>query len=63
MKQDENGRLFDIALNKLGLSSYEGVLLIDDSVTYCDIFKAKGGASYQYTGLKTFEKWAKELTI
>jgi FMN phosphatase YigB (HAD superfamily) len=60
MKQDENGRLFDIALRKLGLSSYEGVLLIDDSVTCCDIFREKGGAAYQYTDLIDFKKWARD---
>jgi len=57
MKQDENGRLFDIALHRLGLSSYEGVLLVDDSVTYCDIFKEKGGMVYQYSDQQTFESW------
>ena len=61
MKQDENGRLFDIALNRLGLSSYEGVLLIDDSITYCDIFKEKGGTAYQYSNQKDFESWTKSL--
>jgi FMN phosphatase YigB (HAD superfamily) len=59
LKQDENGRLFDIALDKLGLESYEGVLLIDDSAGYCDIFKEKGGDAYQYSNQKDFESWAK----
>ena len=55
MKQDENGKLFDIALVKLGLDSYQGVYLIDDSPTYCTIFTAKGGNAYQYSGQKEFE--------
>jgi FMN phosphatase YigB (HAD superfamily) len=59
MKQDENGRLFDIALSRLGLSSYEGVLLIDDSMTYCNIFKEKGGLTYHYSEQKDFELWVK----
>jgi FMN phosphatase YigB (HAD superfamily) len=57
MKQDENGRLFDIALNRLGLSSYEGVLLIDDSIGCCAIFKQKGGEVYQYSNQNDFEEW------
>jgi len=59
MKQDENGRLFDIALHRLGLGSYEGVLLVDDSVTYCDIFREKGGEVYQYSDQQAFELWTK----
>jgi hypothetical protein len=61
MKQDENGKLFDIAIEKLGLASFEDVLLIDDSAIYCDIFKAKGGRAYQYSNLPAFEKWAGKL--
>jgi FMN phosphatase YigB (HAD superfamily) len=61
MKHDENGRLFDIALRRLGLRSYEGVLLIDDSPICCDIFIEKGGEAYRYTGLSAFEEWSKAL--
>lgn len=61
MKQDEDGKLFDIALKKLGLNSYENVWLIDDSATYCDIFRAKGGNAHQYSNQNDFEKWAKEI--
>ena len=61
MKHDENGRLFDIALRRLGLHSYEGVLLIDDTLTYGNIFKEKGGEFYHYTGQTAFEEWAKIL--
>jgi FMN phosphatase YigB (HAD superfamily) len=59
MKQDENGRLFDIALNRLGLRSFDGVLLIDDTPANCEIFKAKGGQAYQYSNLPDFEQWVK----
>jgi FMN phosphatase YigB (HAD superfamily) len=59
MKQDENGMLFDISLRRLGLESYQGVLLIDDSVTYCEIFKEKSGLAYQYSNQKDFESWVK----
>lgn len=63
MKQDENGRLFDIALQKLGLASYEGVLLIDDTLIYCDIFKAKGGQVYRYSNQVDFLQWAKDFVL
>jgi FMN phosphatase YigB (HAD superfamily) len=63
MKQDENGKLFDIALQKLGLAAFKDVLLIDDSATYCDIFRAKGGQVYQYSNLPDFEQWAGTLII
>jgi FMN phosphatase YigB (HAD superfamily) len=63
MKQDKNGRLFDIALNWLGLNSFDGVLLIDDTPVYCDIFKAKGGQVYQYSNQADFLQWAEKLTI
>jgi len=61
MKQDENGRLFDIALNKLGLYSYDGVLLVDDTPAYCELFKNKGGQVYQYSNQIAFERWAKDF--
>jgi FMN phosphatase YigB (HAD superfamily) len=61
MKQDKNGRLFDIALNWLGLNSYDDVLLIDDTPAYCEIFKNKGGQVYQYANQEDFLKWAKDF--
>jgi FMN phosphatase YigB (HAD superfamily) len=58
MKQDENGRLFDVALGKLGLASYQGTWLIDDSLLACAIFEAKGGRAYHYSDQANFEQWA-----
>jgi FMN phosphatase YigB (HAD superfamily) len=60
LKIDANGRLFDIALEKVGLTSYQGVWLIDDSAEHCAIFAAKGGNVYQYSGQKQFELWLAE---
>jgi FMN phosphatase YigB (HAD superfamily) len=60
MKQDKNGRLFDIALKLLGLDSYQGVLLVDDTLAYCEIFKNKGGQIYQYANQEDFFKWVKD---
>jgi FMN phosphatase YigB (HAD superfamily) len=63
MKQDENGRLFDIAREKLGLPDFKDILLIDDSVTYCDIFKAKGGQAYFYRDQEAFLGWAETMVL
>ena len=61
LKIDDNGRLFDIALKKLGLASYEGVSLIDDSFTHCQIFHEKGGEFFHYTNVIEFEQWTKQF--
>jgi FMN phosphatase YigB (HAD superfamily) len=61
MKQDEEGRLFDIAREKLGLAGFKDILLIDDSEAYCDIFKKKGGQAYLYREQEEFLRWAEEL--
>jgi|WetSurMetagenome_2_1015567.scaffolds.fasta_scaffold401078_1 FMN phosphatase YigB (HAD superfamily) len=59
LKLDDNGKLFDIALEKLGLDSYKGVCLVDNSSSVCALFSSKGGYSYQYSGQKEFESWVK----
>jgi len=60
LKHDENGKLFDLALEKLGLDSYQGVWLIDDRPTPCAVFAAKGGDAYQYSEQKEFELWLEQ---
>jgi FMN phosphatase YigB (HAD superfamily) len=57
MKHDKDGKLFDIALGELGLNSYDGVWLIDDSETACSVFETKGGRALRYAGLEGFEQW------
>jgi FMN phosphatase YigB (HAD superfamily) len=63
LKHEENGKLFDLALAKLGLDSYQGVWLIDDSPIFCAAFTAKGGRAYQYSGQKEFELWVKQTDL
>jgi hypothetical protein len=58
-KYDDNGKLSDITIEKLKLSSYHGVLLVDDSAKSCTIFTAKGGLAYQYSEQAEFESWLK----
>jgi FMN phosphatase YigB (HAD superfamily) len=60
MKQDKNGRLFDIALNWLGLNSFDDVLLVDDTPAYCEIFRNKGGQVYRYSNQADFLQWVKD---
>jgi beta-phosphoglucomutase-like phosphatase (HAD superfamily) len=59
LKHEENEKLIDIALEKLGLSSYHDTWLIDDSTGICDMFNAKGGRAYRYSGQKDFDEWRK----
>jgi FMN phosphatase YigB (HAD superfamily) len=47
-KRDNNGQLFDIALEKLGIVSYKDVVLIDDSEKTCKLFEQKGGRAYLF---------------
>jgi FMN phosphatase YigB (HAD superfamily) len=63
MKHDDNGKLFDIAMEKLGLDSYKGVCLVDDSLSNCALFSARGGYTYQYSGLESFEAWVKAYPL
>jgi FMN phosphatase YigB (HAD superfamily) len=63
MKHDQDGKLFDIALGKLGLNSYDGVWLIDDSDTACSVFERKGGRAHRYAGLEGFEQWLDESHV
>lgn len=46
LKHDDNGRLFDIAMEKLGASSYDDALLIDDSNKAREVFESKGGGNF-----------------
>lgn len=64
LKHDENGRLYDIAMVKLGVPNYHKALLIDDSHKARAIFESKGGATFPYESYEQFEPWLKEgLTL
>lgn len=54
------GQLFDIAVQKLGLDTCKGTLLIDDSSKVRRVFENKGGLTFAYTTYDDFEPWAKE---
>jgi len=63
MKHDENGKLFDIALEKIGESDYSNVLLIDDSAKMRAAFENKGGSTFPYDTFENFEPWMKEYLL
>ncbi|MFA7170134.1 MAG: HAD family hydrolase [Candidatus Paceibacterota bacterium] len=47
LKRDDNGRLFDIALDALG-KKIENSLMIDDSASTIELYRQKGGAGFLY---------------
>lgn len=56
LKKEQNGKLFDVALTKLG-EKIEDSLLIDDSESTIESYKQKGGHGFVYrdiTELKSF---------
>jgi FMN phosphatase YigB (HAD superfamily) len=60
MKHEQNGKLFDLALQQLGLDSFKNVLLMDDSEKACKMFESKGGMTYLFHGVKDFEVWSRK---
>lgn len=54
LKNDFGGKLFDIALAKIG-STIEKSLLIDDSLKTIELYKQKGGDGFLYTNFQELE--------
>lgn len=50
LKNDENGKLFDIALSSLG-EKFENSLMVDDSEPTINLFKKRGGHGFVYENL------------
>lgn len=63
LKLEEDGRLFDITLEKAGLKSFKDVWLIDNSPQACAAFISKGGQTHLYTGQTEFTLWLKRNNI
>lgn len=59
LKRENNGKLYDIAVNAMGMKSYTNVLLIDDSEKSCELIRSKGGMAYQYKSDEEFLEWVK----
>lgn len=56
LKQDENGRVFDTALETLGVK-IENALHVDDSPKNIELFKNKGGNGFLYKDFNELEKF------
>jgi FMN phosphatase YigB (HAD superfamily) len=63
LKHENNGYLFDVAMQRLGKNSFDGSLLIDDSAKARQTFKQKGGQVFAFTTYENFEPWAKENLV
>jgi len=51
LKKDDNGKLFDLALDSLG-ESIENSLMIDDSESNIELYKQKGGRGFVYRNIE-----------
>ncbi len=59
LKKDNNGKLFDIALEKLG-GTIETSLMVDNQPAVIELFESKGGIGYLYTDFSSFDSWARK---
>jgi FMN phosphatase YigB (HAD superfamily) len=59
LKKDNNGKLYDIAMKKLGEKGYANSVLIDNSTNACEVFKRKGGNCHLFKTYEEFIPWAK----
>ena len=63
LKADQDGKIFDIVMKKIGINDFKSVLLIDDSLKVKLLFEAKGGNVFTYDNFKDFIEWAKKVEI
>lgn len=57
LKKEQNGRLLDIALEKLGENDISRSLIVDDQPETIKLYEQKGGKGYVYKDFKEFESW------
>src|SRR3989344_9107440 len=57
LKKENHGKLFDIALEKLG-GSIQNSLMVDNQPAVIELFESKGGIGYLYTDFPAFDAWA-----
>lgn len=58
LKTDQQGKLFDIVMEKIGSNDYGSALLVDDSSKIKPVFEAKGGRVFTYDNFDDFISWA-----
>lgn len=57
LKQEQDGKLFDIALKQIWIPDFGSCLLIDDSAKVRTVFESRGGDTFAYSNFEDFEKW------
>ena len=57
LKKEQNGKLFDIALEKLGETDISQSLMVDNQPEVIELYKQKGGQGYVYKNFHEFEDW------
>lgn len=60
LKKEQNGKLLDIALEKLGEKDISKSLFVDNQPEAIELYKQKGGQGYVYKNFREFESWAHE---
>ncbi|MBI1833424.1 MAG: HAD hydrolase-like protein [Candidatus Andersenbacteria bacterium] len=59
LKKEQNGRLFDIALEKLGEKNISKSLMIDNQSDVIELYEKKGGRGFLYKNFVEFKNWIK----
>ncbi len=61
LKKDQNGRLFQIAREKLELPDFRAALLVDDSPKNCELFQRLGGQAVVYKEFADVAPWRDKI--
>lgn len=61
LKQEQEGKLFDITLDQIWISDCASCLLIDDSAKARMAFEERGWDTFAYSNFEDFEKWVREM--
>ncbi len=61
LKKDQNGRLFQIAREELGLPSFSAALLVDDSPKNRELFQRLGGQAVVYKEFADIAPWRDKI--
>ncbi|MFC1640791.1 hypothetical protein ACFL2D_01935 [Patescibacteria group bacterium] len=60
LKNDYDGKLFDIVCDKLDVQLDNEVLLVDNSSKKCELFRIKGGSTHLFVDTSSFLNWARD---
>ena len=57
LKHENDGKLFDIALQKIVFKNFNDILLVEDSQKACEAFPDKDGRIIRFVDTKSFLAW------